>query len=220
MLDARKNNLLELLIREYIKTAEPVGSNVLVDKHKLEISSATARNNMASLEKEGLIFQPHTSAGRIPSEKGFQYFVNNFLKKKELRLDIETDIEDKNEMIKIKNLAKEIAKISTETILVAFSKNDIYYTGISNFFRKPEFKNQNIIIEISDVIDKFDEIIFKIYNNISENPVILLGENNPFDKNCATILIRKNNIFFGIFGLIRMDYEKNLALINFVKNNI
>ncbi|MEA3272808.1 MAG: DeoR family transcriptional regulator, partial [Patescibacteria group bacterium] len=85
VLGNRKAQLLEYLTREYIQTAEPVGSGVLVDKYDLGVSSATIRNDLAELEKEGFIFQPHTSAGRVPTEKGFLYFVDNFIKPVETR---------------------------------------------------------------------------------------------------------------------------------------
>lgn len=217
ILDNRKEQLLEYLIREYVQTAEPIGSGVLVEKYNLGVSSATTRNDLVELEKEGLILQPHTSAGRIPTEKGFLYFVDNFLKEKELE---EEKIEQLQETIDAKNLAKILAKISTETILVAFNRNDIYYTGISNLFKKPEFKDQNIIVNISDVIDRLDEVVPEIYDEIHEEPKILLGEANPFGKECASILVKNNNILIGILGLMRMDYEENLTLIKYAKRQI
>lgn len=214
-LDTRKEKLLNYLVREYIKSAEPVGSGVLVEKYDLDVSSATVRNNLVELEKEGLIFQPHTSAGRIPTEKGFQYFVDNCLQsvgnKHACSLQEASDI---------KNFAKNLAKITSETVILAFNYNDVYYTGISNLFKKPEFRNQEIIVSISDVIDRLDEVIPKIYNEISEEPKILLGANNPFGNECASILMKKDNLLFGVLGLMRMDYEKNLALIKHTKNII
>ena len=77
MLDDRKLEVLRAIVEDYVQTHEPVGSKALVDRHRLGVSSATVRNDMAALEEDGLIAQPHTSAGRIPTEKGYRLFVDN-----------------------------------------------------------------------------------------------------------------------------------------------
>ncbi|MGH3448289.1 MAG: heat-inducible transcriptional repressor HrcA [Nocardioidaceae bacterium] len=76
MLEERKLDVLRAIIEDYVSTQEPVGSKTLVDRHHLGVSSATVRNDMASLEDEGFITQPHTSAGRIPTDKGYRLFVD------------------------------------------------------------------------------------------------------------------------------------------------
>ena len=76
MLDERKLNVLRAIVEDYVSTNEPVGSKALVDRHNLGVSSATIRNDMAVLEEEGYIAQPHTSAGRIPTDKGYRLFVD------------------------------------------------------------------------------------------------------------------------------------------------
>jgi len=83
-LDERKKRILESVIKDYVETAEPVGSRAVVRKHGLHISAATVRNEMADLEDMGYLEQPHTSAGRIPSEKGFRYYVDWMMEKESL----------------------------------------------------------------------------------------------------------------------------------------
>ena len=80
MLDNRKKKILQAIIEEYIETAEPVSSGSLVDKENLGVSSATIRNDMAELEKIGFLEKPHTSAGRVPSQKGYIYYVDELLR--------------------------------------------------------------------------------------------------------------------------------------------
>jgi heat-inducible transcriptional repressor len=87
MLTERQETVLALIIHEYIDTAQPVGSVSLVDKYNLGISSATARNEMVALTEAGLLRQPHTSAGRVPSEEGYRYFVRRLLGETELPAD-------------------------------------------------------------------------------------------------------------------------------------
>ncbi|MGE5371640.1 MAG: heat-inducible transcriptional repressor HrcA [Solirubrobacterales bacterium] len=89
MLDERKKSILEAIIREYVKSAEPVGSRAIVRKHGLGVSAATVRNEMADLEEMGFLEQPHTSAGRIPSERGFRYYVDFMMEKERLSSDEE-----------------------------------------------------------------------------------------------------------------------------------
>ena len=76
MLDERKLAVLRAIVEDYVSTTEPVGSKSLVDRHHLDVSPATIRNDMAVLEEQGFIVQPHTSAGRIPTDKGYRLFVD------------------------------------------------------------------------------------------------------------------------------------------------
>lgn len=220
-MNERQRKILDFLVREYISKAEPVGSNVLAEKEELGVSSATIRNDLVELEEQGLVFQPHTSAGRVPTEKGYKYFTDNFLN--DLRLGEELEeirkIGGEGEE-KIKNIAKATAKISTDAVFAVLGKGNVYYTGISNLFKKPEFEDKNIVINVSSIIDALDEKISKIYNNSPEEPKIFLGDKSPFGNGCAAVAIRKEKTMFGIIGLSRMDYEKNLALIKFIKDII
>jgi heat-inducible transcriptional repressor len=79
MLTDRRSTLLNLIVEEYVDTALPVGSKYIVAKHDMPVSSATVRLEMARLEDEGYISQPHTSAGRVPSDKGYRYYVESLM---------------------------------------------------------------------------------------------------------------------------------------------
>lgn len=76
MLEDRKLAVLRAIVEDYVQTEEPVGSKALVERHNLGVSPATIRNDMAALEEEGYIAQPHTSAGRVPTDKGYRLFVD------------------------------------------------------------------------------------------------------------------------------------------------
>src|SRR3712207_8493062 len=76
MSEDRRLAVLRAIVEDYVHTREPLGSNALVERHALAVSPATIRNDMAALEEEGLIAQPHTSAGRIPTDKGYRLFVD------------------------------------------------------------------------------------------------------------------------------------------------
>lgn len=85
-LDERKKKILSSVVEDYISSAEPVGSKTIVEKYNLEYSPATIRNEMKLLEEGGYLEQPHISAGRIPSTKGYRYYVDNLMKEKELSM--------------------------------------------------------------------------------------------------------------------------------------
>lgn len=91
-LSERQKNLLILIIRDYIETAQPVGSKRLVEHYRLDLSSATIRNEMAALTEMGYLRQPHTSAGRVPTEEGYRYFVSQMMHQAELPQAIQQTI--------------------------------------------------------------------------------------------------------------------------------
>ena len=224
-MDERKLIILNTIIKEHIKTGAPVGSGVLVDKYRLDISPATVRNEMAELEEENFIIQPHTSAGRIPTEKAYNLYLAS-LKEKQLA-EKEAEVLRRalkgNDEASFKQTAKEMAKISGNAIFWAFHKNNLYYTGISNLFSQPEFSEPNLIYNISAIIDRMDEIIDDIFSEVKETEV-LLGSANPFGDSCSTIFSKYRRSgktgLFGILGPMRMDYEKNLALVKYVAQRI
>ncbi len=182
---------------------------------------------MVVLEEEGYLGQPHTSAGRTPTEKGYKYFVENITRDggeidQNALLWIEKSVQLANTYNElVKNLAKTVAEITHETILVGFSEHDFYYTGISNFFRKPEFQNRKIIIDMAEVIDDLDKKMENVFPCVNNEPKVLIGHENPFSNDCATIIMNLNangkTGIFGLLGLMRMNYEDNLALVNHIK---
>ena len=97
MLNDRKKEILQAIIEEYIETADPVSSKAIVEKYKIDCSSATVRNEMADLEKSGYLEKTHTSSGRIPSEKGYRYYVDELLKDDNISLEEIKYISDKLE---------------------------------------------------------------------------------------------------------------------------
>lgn len=113
-LDSRKKRILQAIVNEYIDTIEPVSSGSLTKKYGLHCSSATVRNDMAELEKEGFLEKTHTSSGRIPSSKGYRFYVDKLLNEKNLTLD---EIKYINSKLKDRvNEMEELTKIATNTI--------------------------------------------------------------------------------------------------------
>lgn len=114
MLNDRKKKVLQAIVEGYINTAEPISSKEIVENYGLNYSSATIRNEMASLEKAGYIEKTHTSSGRMPSAKGYRYYVDELLKDDKISLEEINYISDKLET-KV-NEIEELTKIATTTI--------------------------------------------------------------------------------------------------------
>ena len=225
-MEKRKEKLLLSVIHEYIKKATPVASKMLAGRGGFKISSATLRNEMADLEEEGYLVQPHTSAGRIPTEAGFAFYLANLPEGK-----LEAAGKEKKELERAarateypeKSLAKVLAELSEEAVILAFGKNDVYYTGLSNLFAKPEFHDQDLVYRIGEVVDHLDEIINEIFEETKEEIKILIGKKNPFSADCGAVVSRyrgknKKVGLVAVLGPIRMDYGKNIALVREVKD--
>jgi heat-inducible transcriptional repressor len=224
----RKKLILSTIIREYYKTAQPVSSGGLVEKYGLGISPATVRNEMMELEDDGYIFQPHTSAGRQPTEKAYEIYVNEFLAgdKKKLSLGEKRQLDGifKNNELAFRGMAKAMAELSGNAIFWAFHKNDLYHTGLSNLFSQVEFKQADLVCNTSAVIDRLEEIIDGIYNDVKLGSQILIGSGNPFGDflSVAILKYKRDNKtgMVGILGPLRMDYEKNLALLKYLEEKL
>jgi len=227
MISDRKKIILRAIIKEYIKTAQPVSSGTLVEKCKLKVSPATVRNEMAELEEEGYIIQPHTSAGRVPTELAYELELAELIQSKEKKNLRDTEINLLDSLFSYeetgaKQAAKAIAELSNGAVFWAFHKNDLYYTGLSNLFAQPEFRQSEIVYDVSVIIDRLEEIIDDLFDQIDNGDQVLIGSKNPFGAFLSTVLVKykQNNKsgIFGIMGPIRMDYAHNLALINYIKS--
>lgn len=225
-MEQRKEKILYTIIKEHIKTGAPVGSSILVEKYKLNVSPATVRNDMSDLENDGFIAQPHTSAGRVPTESAYRLYVQNIEDKKIGDKEASLLLEALGAMTEqdFKHTAKVLAALSGNAVFWAFHRHNLYYTGISNLLSQPEFSQTNLIYDISVVIDRVDEIINEIYDGLEDGTVIKLGMDNPFGNFCSTIFakykLEGHTGLVGILGPMRMNYEKNLALMKFINSQI
>lgn len=133
MLNDRKKRILQVIIEEYINTAEPVSSGVIVDKYDLNCSSATVRNDMADLEQLGYIEKTHTSSGRIPSAKGYRFYVDELLNDEKISLDeiqyIKSQLETKvNEIEELTRITSNTLSEMTHYTTVAIGPNSLNNT--------------------------------------------------------------------------------------------
>lgn len=164
LLDQRKLTILKAIIQNYLETGEPVGSRTLSKYTDLKLSSATIRNEMADLEDLGFIFQPHTSAGRIPSDKGYRLYVDMLLKEKEDELE-----ELKHIMLEKTDEVDKVLKRAARLLAV----NTNYTTMISSPVHS---KNTLKFIQLSQVDEAHIVAIIVMNGNVIKNKVIEVGE--------------------------------------------
>lgn len=229
MLEGRKAALLEAVVAEHIRTAEPVGSKLLSGKYGLSVSSATVRNALATLEEEGYLTHPHTSAGRVPTAKGYRYYVDHCIAEKPLAKKERVAIEgrcaktpDDNRRL-VKELAKAIADVAHEAILVGFTRDDVYYTGLSYLLAQPEFSDHDFALTMSHVLDRLDEAMAELIARVEDDFTIAIGDENPFGDDTSVVVVRyggRDDQLFGILGPTRMDYGTNIALAKYARDII
>jgi transcriptional regulator of heat shock response len=219
MLTLRQKLILRTIVEQYIKEPQPIASGFLVNKIKPEISSATVRNEMVALEEAGYIQQPHTSAGRIPTAKAYQLYVDELLQEKKKQSD-QLQIEKVESKADMKDLARKMSKTLNEAVVVAFEDDGYYYTGISSLFGKPEFEDKELILSMSEMMDHMDSVMDQLFDEIDEFGV-LIGRDNPFGASCSVVIspveVQKKRALMAVLGPMRMDYRKNISLIDEIR---
>ncbi|MBQ4537800.1 MAG: heat-inducible transcription repressor HrcA [Lachnospiraceae bacterium] len=163
-MDERKAKILQAVIRNYLETGEPVGSRTISKYTDLNLSSATIRNEMADLEEMGYIFQPHTSAGRIPSDKGYRFYVDTMMEAKEREMvemkDMLLERQDKLEL-----LLKQVAKV--------LAQNTQYATMIS----APQTHGNKLkFIQLSRVDERQILAVIVVEGNVIKNKMLSVAE--------------------------------------------
>ena len=162
-LDERKKTILQAVIRNYLETGEPVGSRTISKYTDLNLSSATIRNEMADLEELGYILQPHTSAGRIPSDKGYRFYVDALMQKERQVSEMQELLVERQE--KMETMLKQVAKV--------LAANTQYATMIS----APTVKRNKLkFIQLSRVDANQLLAVIVIEGNIIKNNILPLKE--------------------------------------------
>ena len=163
-LTERKLTILKAIIQNYLETGEPVGSRTLSKYTDLKLSSATIRNEMADLEDLGYIFQPHTSAGRIPSDKGYRFYVDLLMEKKEQEISEREDaLLEKTD--KVEKVLQQAAKV--------LASNTNYATMVSTPVNS---RNTLKFIQLSQVDEEQIVAVIVLGGNVIKNKIIEVGE--------------------------------------------
>jgi len=211
-LTERQEKILDIIIKEYVILAEPISSQALRKKHNLDISPATIRTEMQKLTDGGYLFQPHTSAGRVPTDRGYRFFVDKILGE-EIN-DINTDDwfnEEFRDGIKFfQSLTKKMALESQSLVLGYLKDEDVFWKeGWEELFKEPEFENKETILNFTNFLEDFENNISVL--EIDAGIKVYIGKESPFSKIQDFSIISTSA--FAILGPKRMDYKKNINLL-------
>ncbi len=220
-LTQRQIDILNVIIKEYSLTGNPVGSEIIEKKYKIGVSPATIRNEMVELAKKGYLKKEYFSSGRVPSAKGFRFYINNLMKEKELSTSDEVSFknsvwDDRAQTHRLLSHAVKILSKKTGLLsLVATNSGDLYYSGIANILSQPEFFDLGVtrnIFELIDEINYWERVLNRFTSE--EELVYLLGEEDfrdPVFEPCASIFGNfegeKTKGIIGVVGPKRMSYE-------------
>lgn len=185
-LDDRKKLILQAIVEDYIRNAEPVGSRSIAKKTSLNLSAATIRNEMCDLEEMGMLIQPHTSAGRIPSRAGFRFYVDNLMHKYQMTaLEIDRLRGAMfNRVRELDNMVKEVSSaFSTVTNLPTFAMLPVNQYGDINNVKLANIDGRNIMVIMTDSSGLIKHRVLRLRRVVTEQEVFEL--NDVINKNLS-----------------------------------
>jgi len=227
MIRSRQKELLKKIVATYIKTAEPVSSSALTGRGLFDVSSATIRNEMLELAEAGYVYQPHTSSGRVPTAKGYLFYVENYVLTDEPSPQLTSSIRRQLDKLlqersadNLKNLAKILADLSDSLTILAFDEDRFFFTGLSYLYSQPEFREQAAVTSVSAILDHCEQVLPEIFAMIRAEKRILIGRDNPFGIQCSFMIAPLGRGLIGILGPLRMDYQRNFDLIDYIMKHV
>jgi transcriptional regulator of heat shock response len=225
-MNSRQESILDAIIREFVETAEPVGSLCLVEKYQFPFSPATIRAEMAELERLGYIYQPHTSAGRVPTEAGYRYFVNLILEEtKHSKLEKKHSHKVLGKELTYERLVDLAAKTlaeSTGNVGIVGISGLIYSHGIANLYNQPEFLEHANVVRTAETLDRMHELMEEMPK--VRNPLVFIGSEGPFGHSSGSSLVvvgfetPYNTLGrIAVLGPTRMSYPRVIAVVEEVR---
>jgi len=229
MSEERRKQVLKAIVKHFIQTAEPVGSQTILVSYQFKVSPATIRNDMMTLEEDGFIFQPHTSAGRIPTDKGYRTFVDEMADYESARIQALTILKDLQLQYNAEKVREQlydcVSLLARATNLVSFATTPdnprTFFLGMSNVMRQPEFVGDTVhASEVMEVLEKSDNFVNTLAGLEVDNSVkTFIGDENilPQTQSCSIIVTKyeKNGFegYIGILGPKRMNYPFNIVIL-------
>jgi transcriptional regulator of heat shock response len=229
-MDTRQAKLLAAIIDQFIGSAIPVGSKKLLESAEFRVSSATIRAEMSELEELGFLEQPHVSAGRIPTVKGYRVYVKQFMKPADHEKAVRIKFNDLREQYfqhkDRERVYEAVALLSNMMPNVAFAtvphRERVYYLGLANAVRQPEFMaDSKLVGGIVEVLEKrLADLVSHV--EMTDQVQFFIGDKDlcPEFESCSMLItkyrVRDQVGAIGILGPVRMDYGYNTAALDMV----
>lgn len=227
----RRDRVLGIVVDQYVKTVTPVSSAYIAHESRLDLSSATIRNILAELEEDGLLTHPHTSAGRLPTEEGYRYFVDNLMheiqlleeEKRRIKSEYQKNVSELETILeKTSEVMSEVTHY-TSIISVDGWQGKLICRGTSLVAGYPEFHDFNKIREILSMLEEKERILEIINRELKTKIKIYIGQETAFSKieNCSLAVssFKKPNGPSGriaVLGPTRMDYERVVSALGYI----
>ncbi|MDB5168896.1 MAG: Transcriptional regulator [Candidatus Saccharibacteria bacterium] len=219
----RQQKLLSAIVEQYAEVASPVGSSLLAKA--FNVSSATVRADMAELERQGYIAQPHTSAGRVPTDKGYRLYVNSLANGEQPSLSEGRGEKALSARVQHAGTPERMIRNSVDTLVelthnlgLATIGNQLYMSGLSNLFGQPEFIQGGQVQQVARLLDNLEPWLREAAPN--EPLSVYIGQENPIGRTagCTLIISRfrspfSDSSYIGILGPTRQSYRDVMALV-------
>jgi heat-inducible transcriptional repressor len=219
----RQEKILAAIVEQFAEVASPVGSSLLAKL--FDVSSATIRADMAALEREGYIKQPHTSAGRVPTDKGYRFYVNNLAEHndfpKEHRAERALTARVQHGGLPeqtIRNTVDTLVEL-THNLGLATIGHQLYMSGLSNLFGQPEFVHPGQVQEVARLLDNLQPWLNEAAPN--EPLSVYIGRENPIGRSAgASLIISRfrspfsDTSYIGVLGPTRQSYREVMSLVS------
>lgn len=218
----RQQQILYAIVEQYAEVASPVGSNLLAKL--FGVSSATVRAEMAELERLGYIAQPHTSAGRVPTDKGYRLYVNTIAEQKESSAERRAE-RALTARVRHAGLPERTIRNAVDTLVelthnlgLATIGNQLYMSGLSNLFGQPEFMQAGQVRQVAQLLDNLEPWLHEAAPN---QPLsVYIGQENPIGRaaGCSLIISRfrspySDKSYIGVLGPTRQSYRDVMQLV-------
>jgi transcriptional regulator of heat shock response len=226
----RQARILAAIVKEYTANPEPVGSETLEKSYSFGLSSATIRNDMKELEREGFIVQPHTSAGRVPTDEGYRYFITQLMKHAELSARERTRLLQEVKRLQQQHyeLGRSIARLlasSSESAAFALLPEAQSTSGFSNIIASDIEKKD--LKSVADFLDNLESTGRALVTRDSQAVQTFIGKDSPIPiSEDVSMLVSQVKLpdgrrgVVGIVGSKRMKYAKNISLLEYVSKLI
>lgn len=233
-MDTRKSAILQAVVEEYITTAQPVSSQTVARARGLGVSAATVRNEMQSLEQDGYLAQPHTSAGRIPTDLGYRHFVNT-LTDPDLPATQDRVIADffTSTHSALKELFTETSQLLAQmtqhaAVVVASDSEELYVGGTGKLAAEQEaFPTIDTAWRLLELLERQVVVVGLVRTLIEKGLTVRIGNENEFEalRDCSLILAPYEIEgtpagTIGVLGPTRMDYRQGLAAVSKVSERL
>ncbi len=223
---SRQAQILAAIVKEYSQTGQPAGSEDLAEKYRFAVSPATIRNEMQALEKAGLVTHPHTSAGRVPTDKGYRYFVNKLMHHLELSTAQQARL--RQELARLQKqyleLGRSISKLLSEQAhgaAFALLPEGIATSGLSQVIEQDVGREE--LREVANFFDELEEQGQALIKKDIRNVATFIGKEAPLplaqDFSLVVSRVRLPSGEKGLIGIVgpkRMKYARNISLLEYI----